>query len=184
MSSLRLRPRLWATTLGLLTAAVIVACPTTAPAACPTTPACLEATFPADMTWPALDPGPAGNYSAEQFLTVTSNGSWGLRVASDRPDGRMAEWTGTAYVSSDPKVLARALDVTLSSIAAIAQPVSWQPLSSTPITMVSGQPSTCSDTCSSVQVGVRYRQVVSFADAPAEANDYRLELFYEAGQGF
>lgn len=158
--------------------------PAVASAACSPTPACLEATFPANYVWGALDAGSSGNVSAEQVITVTSTDPWGVRIASDVADGRMKEWTGTAYVSTAPKTLANALTWALTRIAVTPQTPSYQALSSTPASVVSGQAGTCTETCSSKEVAVRYRQVVSFGDVAAGSNDYRIEVSFEAAQGF
>lgn len=169
--------------LALAVAAAAIVWPSSATAACSATPACLEATFPPDLAWGQLNAGPAGNDSAEQLITVTSNQPWGVRVASDLADGRMREWTGSAYATT-PKILSNPLQWALTSINAIAQPLSYQALSSTAATVLSNRSSTCPDVCSSAQIGMRYRQPVSYADVPAGANDYRLQVSYEAAQGF
>ena len=176
-----------ATVASALVLAVAIAAltwPAEAPAACLATPACLEVSFPADFAWGQLDPGPAGNESAEQVLDVTSNELWGLRVTSDLADGRMTEWNGGAYVVATPKVLSNALRWSLSSIDGVGQPPGYQPLSSVPGAVLSNQPSTCPGACAAAQIGVRYRQPVSFADEPAGANDYRIQVTYDAAQGF
>ena len=171
---------------GLVLAVALVAMvwPAEAPAACLATPACLEVTFPPDFAWGQLDPGPAGNESAEQMVAVTSNELWGLRVASDLADGRMTEWTGGAYVVGTPKILSHPLRWSLSSIDTVGQPPSYQALSSAPGAVLSNQPSTCPGACASAQIGVRYRQPISFADEPAGANTYRIQVTYDAAQGF
>jgi hypothetical protein len=173
-----------ASALVLAVAAVAMVWPAEAPAACLATPACLEVSFPPDFAWGQLDPGPAGNDSAEQMIAVTSNELWGLRVASDLTDGRMTEWTGSAYVSTAPKVLSHALRWSLSSIDTVGEPPSYEALSSAPGAVLSSRPSTCPGACSSAQIGVRYRQLVSFADEPGGANNYRIQVTYDAGQGF
>ena len=176
-----------ATVASVLVLAVAVAAmvwPAEAPAACLATPACLEVSFPPDLAWGQLDPGPAAHDSAEQMIAVTSNELWGLRVASDLADGRMTEWTGGAYVVAAPKTLSHSLRWSLTSIDAIGEPPSYQALSSAPGSVLSNRPSTCPGACASAQIGVRYRQLVSFADEPAGANDYRIQVTYDAGQGF
>jgi hypothetical protein len=158
--------------------------PAAAGAACSATPACLEATFPAPYAWGALDAGARGTKSAEQVITVTSNEPWGVRVASDLADGRMKEWDGTGYVTASPKSLVNPLEWTLTRIDAATQPLSFTAFSSTAASMLSEQPSTCATTCATAEIGVQYRQVVSYADAAAGVNDYRIDVIYEAGQGF
>ena len=163
---------------------VAAAHPQPAAAACLPTPPCLEATFPPDYAWGTLTVGGAGNEAAEQVLAVTSNESWGVKISSDLADGRMTEWNGLAYVPASAKVLAKPLQWTLARIGAVAQPASYQAISGTAATVVSAQSSTCTETCASKEVAVRYRQAAGFADAPAGANDYRLLVTYEAAQGF
>jgi hypothetical protein len=158
--------------------------PAEASAACLATPACLEVSFPPDFAWGQLDPGPVANDSAEQLIAVTSNELWGLRVASDLADGRMTEWNGSAYVVAGPKTLVHPLRWSLSSIDTVGQPPSYQALSAAPGTVLSNWPSTCPGACAPAQIGVRYRQFVSFADEPAGANSYRIQVTYDAGQGF
>jgi hypothetical protein len=173
--------------LRLLTLAIAGAClssPAQADAACSATPACLEATFPLDYAWPPLDAGAAGNESAELVVTVTSNEPWGLTIASDLADGRMKEWTGSAYVTAAPKALTHPLEWSLSRIGATPQTVSYGAISSTAAVVVSGRPSTCPSACGSEEIATKYRQLVSFADASAGINDYRISVVYEAGQGF
>lgn len=155
--------------------------PSLAAAACSVEPACLEATFPSDYAWGQLNLG--GNESVEQVITVTSNQSWGVRIASDLADGRMKEWSGSAYVATAPKILEVPLEWAPSSIDGVAQSMGYRAVSSTSADAVSGQPSTCPVDCSPVQIGVRYRQVLGFADAPAGVNEYRIVLSFEAAQG-
>jgi len=173
-----------ASALVLAVALVAMLWPAEAPAACAATPACLEVSFPPDLAWGQLDPGPGGNDAPEQMLAVTSNESWGLRVASDLADGRMTEWTGGAYVVASPKILSQPLRWSLSSIDAVPQGPSFQPLSSDPGAVLSGQASTCPGACAAAQIGLQYRQIISFADEPAGANDYRIQVMYDAAQGF
>lgn len=153
-------------------------------AACePATP-CLEATFPPALVWGPLDAGGAGSVSAEQVVSVSSTNTWGLRIASDLADGRMREWTGSAYVTSAPKVLAAPLTWGLSRIGETAQTPVYTSLSSTGASVVSGQPTTCTATCGSASVGLRYRQPVSYGDVSAGVNDYRIQVSFEASHGF
>jgi hypothetical protein len=158
--------------------------PDVAVAACDPAVACLEATFPAGYVWGALDAGNSGNVSGEQVITVTSTAPWGIRISSDLDDGRMKEWTGSAYVASAPRVLGNPLTWGLTQIGSTPQTPDYQPLSSTPASVVSGVASTCSATCGSTEIGVRYRQVVGYGDVSAGTNDYRLQVSFEAAQGF
>lgn len=164
--------------------AVGPAVPDAALAACDPAVACLEATFPGAYVWGPLDAGNSGNVSAEQVITVTSTEPWGVRISSDLADGRMKEWTGTAYVSSAPKVLGNPLTWGLTRIGATPQTPAYQALSSSAASVVSGVASTCTTTCGSTEIGVRYRQVVGYGDVSAGANDYRIEVSFDAAHGF
>jgi hypothetical protein len=138
----------------------------------------LEATFPGNYAFGGLAPG--NNLGTEQVTTVKSNAAWGLKVATDLANGRMAEWTGSAYVSAG-KSLATPLEWSVSSIAGAAQPASWNAFSSTGAGVVSSQPATDD---SGRTVGVTYRQTVSYADQSASPNSYRIQVAYTAQQGF
>jgi hypothetical protein len=160
-----------------------LAAPERASALCLPTPACLEATLPGNYSWGTLAAGPAGNQSAEQVITVSSNGSWGVRIGSDQTDGRMREWNGAAYVGGS--ALAQPLEWALTRTGTTTQPPAWAAISSSPATVASGQPSTCGlAVCSAKEVGVTYRQVVGFGDRPAGANDYRILVTFDASHGF
>jgi hypothetical protein len=163
---------------------ILAGWPAAARAACTATAACLEAIFPAPYDWGALDAGPAGTESAEQVIAVTSTEPWGVRISSDLANGRMKEWNGTSYVADAPKVLVEPLEWTLTRIDDKTTPRSFAALSSTAAPIVSGRPSTCATTCVAAEVGVKYRQVVSYSDDAAGVNDYRIDVIYEAGQGF
>jgi len=141
----------------------------------------LQATFPADYAWGNLSPGAAGNTSTEQTINVKSNAAWGVKISSDLTDGRMKEWNGSAYVSSSPKILTNALTWRLSSLGGSAQGTSFAAISSTQAPVTTTQPITGD---SGTDVGVTYKQVISFADANAGTNDYRLAVTYDAAQGY
>ncbi|WP_372789805.1 hypothetical protein [Paraconexibacter sp.] len=141
----------------------------------------LEATFPGAYSWGNLDAGTTGNTSSEQTLTVKSNAAWGVKVASDLVDGKMKEWTGVAYVPVTPKVLTNALTWRLSTLGGAAQGTSFASLSSVQA-LVTGTQAATND--SGVGVGVTYKQVVSYADANAGVNDYRILVSYDVAQGY
>jgi hypothetical protein len=176
---------------GLLAGAVIAASPALATAATTQTGSqsvtadvanTLEATFPSAYAWGPLDAGATGNTSAEQIVNVKSNAAWGVKVATDLADGKMKEWTGAAYVASSPKVLTNALTWRLSSLGGIGQATSFNALSSVQA-LVSGTQAATDDT--GVNVGVRYHQVVSYADLSAGVtNDYRVLVSYDVAQGY
>lgn len=141
----------------------------------------LEATFPSAYAWGNLDAGTTGNTSAEQTINVKSNAAWGVKVATDLADGKMKEWTGAAYVGASPKILTNALTWRLSSLAGVAQGTAFAALSSVQA-LVSGTQAATDDT--GVNVGVTYKQVVSYGDANAGANDYRVLVSYDVAQGY
>ncbi len=142
----------------------------------------LEATFPGAYAWGNLNAGTAGNESTEQTTNVKSNQTWGLKVSSDLTDGKMKEWAGAAYVTVSPDILTNALTWRLSSLGGVAQSTSYAGLSSTEALVTGSQPIT-SD--SGTNVGTKYKQVVSYADEAVGAlNDYRIQVNYNASQGF
>ena len=141
-------------------------------------------TAPDAYAWSGRDAGVA-HVSPEQVITVSSNADWGLKISADRADGRMAEFAGSSYVA-DPKVLTNPLQWGLTRVGLSARTPAWTDLSATAATVLSGQPPTsCSLTgCLSVDVGVKYRLVTSFADRSAAPNSYRIRLTYTAQHGF
>jgi hypothetical protein len=141
----------------------------------------LQATFPSDYAWGNLSPGAAGNTSSEQTVNVKSNAAWGLKVSTDLVDGRMKEWTGAAYVSSSPKILANALTWRMSTLGGSAQGTSFAAASSTAALVTGSQPITGD---SGTDVGITYKQVASFSDANAGSNDYRIAVTFDAAQGY
>ena len=141
----------------------------------------LQATFPSDYAWGNLSPGAAGNTSSEQTINVKSNSAWGVKASSDLTDGKMKEWTGTVYVAASPKILTNALTWRMSTLGAVAQGTSFAAISSTPSLVAGSQPITGD---SGTNVGVTYKQVISFADAVAGANDYRVAVTFDAAQGY
>lgn len=159
-----------------------------APAACSLNlvlTACIEMTVPSGATFGELDAGKASS-GGEQAVQVSSNQSWGLKVGSDAPDGRMREWTGTAYAET-PAILTHPMEWGLTSLAGLPQTPTWTAMSSTPATVVSGRPATAclvGGLCGTETVGVTYRQPVSFADRSAGSHDYRLLVTYTAQHGF
>lgn len=141
----------------------------------------LEATFPGAYAWGSLDAGGTGAISAEQVVNVRSNASWGVQVASDISDGRMTEWTGAAYVTPTPKVLTNALEWRLSSLGGVAQGTSFAALSSVQALLTGTRPATAD---AGVDVGLRYRQAISYADENAGSNDYRALVSFDVAQGY
>lgn len=147
---------------------------------------CLEASFPADL---ALGDGDAGSTvtSAEQTVTVSSNQSWGLRIVADRADGRMREWTGSAYETVSPRTLTGALRWGLTSIAGAPQTPTYADLSDSAAAVVSGQSATACVlglACGTRAIGVRLRQAFTFGDARIAPRTYRLRVTYTASHGF
>ena len=141
----------------------------------------LEASFPAAYAWGSLNAGATGNTSTEQVVNVKSNQTWGVKIASDLTDGKMKEWTGSAYVTTTPKILTNALDWRLTSIGAAAQSTTYAALSSTEALATGTQAIT---TDSGTNVGVKYKQVISYSDVAAGVNDYRILANYNVAQGF
>jgi hypothetical protein len=143
----------------------------------------LEATFPGAYTWGNLAPGASGNTSSEQTINVKSNQTWGVKISSDLSDGRMKEWNPTLgiYVAVSPKLMTNPLNWRLSSLGGVSQSTSFAALSSTEALVTGSQPVTGD---AGTNVGVTYKQLVSYADVNAGANDYRVQVNYNASQGF
>lgn len=140
----------------------------------------LEATFPGAYAWGDLVAGAAANTSAEQAITVKSNATWGVRVATDQAAGKLREWTGAAYVGAG-KILTNALTWRLSTLGGVAQGGAYTAFSSTPA-LVTGSQAATDDT--GVAVGLTYQQAVSYADTNAGANDYRVLVSFDVSQGY
>jgi hypothetical protein len=141
----------------------------------------LEATFPGAYAWGALDAGAAGNTSAAQVVNVKSNQTWGVKTSTDLANGRMKEWDGTGYVAASPKVLTNALQWRLSSLGGVSQATTFASYTGTDALVTGSKPSTDD---SGTDVGVSYKQVISYADLSAGANDYRVQVNYNVSQGF
>ena len=142
----------------------------------------LEATFPADYAWGALAPGT--RTSAEQLLNVKSNDDWGVKVASDVADGRMTEWNPLlgAYVLLSPQTFAAPLQWGFTSLGGSTRTPSYAALSDTAAQIGSTNAATGD---SGTDVGLKYQQVVSYADEPAgTGNDYRIEVTFDASQDY
>lgn len=139
----------------------------------------LAATFPSAYAWGDLAAG-ATHTSTSQGVTVWSNAPWGVQVSSDLADGRMKEWDGSAYVAS-AKILTNALQWRLATLGGVAQGTSYAAVSSTPATATTVQPLTGD---SGVALGVLLRQAVSYADERVSPRSYRLQLTYDAAQGY
>lgn len=140
----------------------------------------LEATFPGNYAWGDLTPGETP-VSTEQVTTVKSNASWGVKIASDLADGKMKQWNGLTYTAVTPKILTNAMEWTISSIGGTGQAASWSSFSNVQA-LVTGSQSGTND--AGRAVGVKYRQAVSYSDANAGSDDYRIALTYTAQQGF
>lgn len=139
--------------------------------------ATLEAAFPANLSWGALTVGTAGTESAEQVINVKSNKPWGVRLSTDEATGRMRLYNGS-YGSA----LTHPLQWRLASVAGVAQATSFGDLSSTAANAATARPIT---TDLGVNVGLRFKQVMSYADAPAGTGEtYRVVVTYDAAQGY
>lgn len=141
----------------------------------------LEATFPGSYAWGNLDAGTAGNTSSAQTVNVKSNATWGVKASTDQTGGQMKEWTGAAYVASSPKVLTNALTWRVSQIGATPQATSFAAFTSTPA-LATGSQAITSD--AGVDVSFLFKQLVSYADANAGSNDYRVLVNYDVAQGW
>ncbi len=144
---------------------------------------CMELAVPSSYAWGTLAPGTY--QSTPQTVTVGSNKAWGLRIASDRSDGRLAEWTGTAYAAS-PRKLASAMQWAVTADGATSVTPAWASLSSTPATVVSGRDTTgcLVVACLTTTLGVTYRQTISYADQRLNPNAYRMSVTYTASHGW
>ncbi|WP_354698139.1 hypothetical protein DSM112329_03804 [Paraconexibacter sp. AEG42_29] len=139
----------------------------------------LEATFPSAYAWGNLSPGTPT--SADQTVNVKSNASWGLKASTDAVDGIMREWTGAAYVASTPKVLAHPLTWRPHTVGGVNPGASFAAFTSTPA-LATGAQGVTGD--SGVDVALEYRQTVSYADASAGSNDYRILVSFDVAQGY
>jgi len=149
---------------------------------------CLDASFPAAYALGSTLNAGTTTTSPEQVLEVSSTASWGVRIQTDLIDGRMKQFSGGAYVSSG-RILANPLTWGLTSIAGSSQTPVYSALSSTPATVVAGQPGHCvqvavSLVCSSSTVGVRHRLTPSFTDRRVAPHSYRTLVTYTASHGF
>lgn len=140
----------------------------------------LEATFPGAYAWGDLPAG-AASTSSEQVVNVKSNALWGLKLSTDVTDGRMTEWDGSSYIASSPKVLTNALNWRMSALGGVAQGTSFAALSSAQA-LITGSQTLTGD--SGRNVGVTYRQTVSYADVNAGVNNYRVQVTFDASQGY
>lgn len=139
----------------------------------------LTSSFPSDYAWGSWAIG-SGNVSAEQITNVKSNEQWGVKISSDETGGIMRRWDGSSYVAG---ALANSLQWANTSIggSAVGSPV-YGNLSST-AALVSGSQAITSD--SGTDVGVKFKQLVSYADNANLGTDlYRILVTYDAAQGF
>ncbi len=147
---------------------------------------CLEATFPGELSLgSALDAGTTTT-SGQQDVVVSSNQSWGLRIQSDLADGRMKQWNGASYVGS-PRILTNPLRWALTSLAGVPVAPTYAGLTSTPTTVLTGQPTTgcvLGLTCLTTTVGIRHRLTTTFADRRVSPDSYRVRVTYTASHGF
>lgn len=141
----------------------------------------LEATFPGAYAWGSLDAGATGNTSSAQTVNVKSNAAWGVKASTDQVGGQMKEWTGSAYVTVSPQTLANALNWRLSTLGGVTQPTSFAAFTSTPA-LVTGSQSITSD--AGIDVGLTYKQVISYADVNAGSHDYRALVSFDVAQGY
>jgi hypothetical protein len=144
---------------------------------------CMELEVPSSYAWGTLAPGT--NQSTQQTVTVGSNRDWGLRIASDRADGRLTEWTGTAYAAS-PRKLASPMQWALTADGVTPVTPAWASLSSTPAAVVTGRDTTSClvVACLTTTLGVTYRQPISYADQRLNPNTYRMSVTYTATHGW
>ena len=144
---------------------------------------CMELAVPSSYAWGTLDPGTST--SAQQAVTVGSNRSWGLRISSDRADGRLTEWTGSAYAAS-PQKLTSPMQWALTADRGTPVTPSWASMSGTPATVVTGRDMTgcLVVACLTTTLGVTYRQSVSYADQRLNPNSYRMAVTYTASHGW
>jgi hypothetical protein len=142
----------------------------------------LEATFPADYGWGDLNAGVAGNESTEQTVNVKSNATWGVKTSTDDAAGKLTEWDGGVYVAVTPKVLTHALTWKRSSLAGVPDLGTSYAAFSAVEALVIGSQAVTAD--AGVNVGAKYRQVVSYGDFVAGVNDYRILVNYSVQQGF
>lgn len=169
----------------LLGAAAVA--PSPARAACPllSIGACLQASFPSALSMGSPLAGSTAT-SGEQAITVSSNASWGVRISSDRADGRPAEFNGSAYVAPT-RALSEPLRWSLSSIGTTSYAPDFKALSGTAATVVSGRAATSCVIllgCGSETVRIRFAQTLRFSDRRAAPNTYRVNVTYLAQHGF
>lgn len=148
---------------------------------------CIQATWPGGSV--ALGTVNAGTttISPEQLITVSANQSWGIRISSDLANGRMREWTGSAYATPTPRTLSQPLQWARSTLAGVPQTPSWASLSSTPAAVVSGRGATgcvLGALCGVETTGVKFRLTTGFSDRRAAPNSYRILVTYDASLGF
>jgi hypothetical protein len=149
----------------------------------------LEATFPAALTWGALNAtaGSAGNTSDQQDLKVWSNEQWGVTTWTDKADGKMVEADGAGdYVTATPKILDQPLQWRLSSLAGSPRDLAtdgFKPYTDTATVMgASNQPAT---TDAGTALGVTYKQVIKYSDVAAgDINDYKIVVNYDFKHGY
>jgi len=137
--------------------------------------AALEASFPGAVSLGNLNVGAPAALSAPQTVTVRSNAPWALKVRSDAQDGRMRQWTGTAYAAPTPKTMSEPLEWKRQDAADFA------PISGNEAVVAAGMPPTGS---AGATISVVFRQAASYDDEtlPDPAHAYRIEVTYVATQ--
>src|SRR3954447_6116848 len=143
----------------------------------------LAATFPSAYAFGTLTVGGAGNTSTEQVVNVKSNASWGIKISSDQAAGKMREWDGSAYVAAG-NIFTNALQWALTSTG--GTPVGSPTYANLSSTAAPGGGSQGRTSDSGLDVGAKFKQLVSYADQAtlAGSNTYRVLVTYDAAQGF
>ena len=149
---------------------------------------CLVVTFPSGPLNFGSVNAATSTISAEQAMSVAAGNTWGIKISSDQAGGKMKEWTGSAYVSSSPKIMHNALQWRVSSINGANQATSFANLSNTPSVALTNQPITGCVlvllTCTDIPLGFKFKLNTSFSDANAGANDYRIQVTYDVALGY
>ena len=123
----------------------------------------------------ANDPTGATNTHAGGTATVTANTGYSLTVASDRT--AMTEWTGTAYVSPNPRSLAAPLRVLCGGATGTGATCVATPATSILTTGVVVASSAVGTGASAHTYTITFSQPTTLADPPAA---YHLGLTFTA----
>lgn len=142
------------------------------------TPNCLEVRVPAGFAFGPLHAG-TDTTGSEQVLELIATTARGVQARTDRADGRLREWTGTAYGTASLAEPVRATGRLLPS----GTPSALTPLSSVAAGLVPSVPaSDCTDIpqlCVPRQVGVSFKQQVRYSDQQLNGRSYRAEVTYD-----